>query len=87
MEFTHENVIDLRRVARLLENRFHERPPRGAVMGKTEMRDAIVDATSCSLLNAEQLVDQLERLGYIRLVGERMRPPRWRITAEPSWLH
>jgi len=59
--------IDLRAMARLLEEQFRDRPPVGAVVGKTMMRDALVTTTGCSVLDAEHVVDQLERMGYLRL--------------------
>ncbi|MGF1464820.1 MAG: hypothetical protein ACFCGT_01690 [Sandaracinaceae bacterium] len=80
--------VDLQRAARLLADTFRDHPPVGLVRGKTAMRDALVANAGYSALRAEELVDQLERLGALRLEdardprGRRHHPPVWRI--EPS---
>lgn len=39
--------------------------PRGYVPGRTKIRNAVVDLLSCSEMEAEQLVAQMENRGFI----------------------
>lgn len=68
MDFSPESV-DLAVLVADLKRRFAGSPPRGYVLGRSEIRDAVVDVLSCSQLQAEDLVDTLVSLGYAQFEG------------------
>jgi hypothetical protein len=53
----------------------------GSVVGRTKVRDAIAERLSCSLLEAELLVDTLVARGFIRLVRDPEGREVWRLAA------
>lgn len=53
----------------------------GYLSGLTQMRNAIADASGCSLLTAELLVERLEREGYVTYGGDTYAPE----TIPSSW--
>jgi hypothetical protein len=68
MDFSPESV-DLATLCVDLKRRFADLPPRGYVLGRSEIRDAVVEMLSCSQLQAEELVDTMINLGYARFQG------------------
>lgn len=85
MAFSPEEV-DLAVLTRQLKTRFAELPPQGYVLGRSEIRDAVVEILGCSQLQAEELVDTMISLGYARFEGspgdevDEMQP--WRFSAD-----
>jgi hypothetical protein len=73
---------DLGEYTECLRLLFQGHPPVGYLMGKTAMRDALVETTDCSLHEAELLVDQLEARGFVAFEGapgsRRSPVGRWR---------
>jgi len=59
--------IDLLAVARYLASEFRDAPARGAIVGRTRMRDALVSRLHSSQLEAEMLVDTLVMHGFLVL--------------------
>ncbi len=68
MDFSPESV-DLATLSNDLKRRFAALPPRGYVLGRSELRDAVVEILACSQLQAEELVDTMISLGYVRFEG------------------
>ena len=54
-----------------------DHPPLGYVTGKTQMRNAVADATGCSLTKAETLIERLEQEGEIRYEGDHFSAERY----------
>ncbi len=81
MVFSPEEV-DLAALARALAARFRSAPPRGYVTGRSEIRDAVVEALGCSQLQAEELVDTMASLGYACFEGS----PRDEVDAMQPWV-
>lgn len=52
---------------------------RGAVVGRTQMRDLVADHLGCSVLQAEQLVDTLIGRGFAHLASEADDGEVWQI--------
>lgn len=65
------STLDPERVdlAALVAHLRHELPeaPRGAISGRTVMRDVVAKHLGCSALEAEKLVDTLVARGFARL--------------------
>lgn len=61
---------DLSQIAAELRDMLDENDLLGYAHGKTLMRDALVERHSCSLLMAEELVDTLERMGFVECLHE-----------------
>ena len=70
--------VDLRDLTTYLRDAFGAQAPVGAVVGRTAMRDALVQKLGCSELEAEEHVDSLVALKLIVFVGERGEPGYWR---------
>ena len=68
MQFSIDDV-DLASVAQRLKRVFSNAPPQGYVLGRSAFRDAVVEQLGCSELEAENLVDTLVNLGYLRFKG------------------
>lgn len=79
--------IDLAQTARELERLFANAPPRGYLLGKTMMRDAVARVYECSQLEAEQVVDTMVARGFLQYEGTSTTQPDelepWRIQANP----
>jgi hypothetical protein len=58
--------IDLRRLAGALRRRYGRHLYASYLRGKTVMRDAIALELGCSAYEAEELVETLELMGYVR---------------------
>jgi hypothetical protein len=58
--------IDLQRLAGDIRRRYGRHLYASYLRGKTLMRDAVVDELSCSAYEAEELVETLEMMGYVR---------------------
>jgi hypothetical protein len=71
--------VDLAALVAMMRSRF-ESPPAGAVVGRTQMRDAITEHLGCSLLQAEQLVDTMIARGLVRLEREAGGLEIWRFS-------
>ncbi len=52
-----------------LKRCFSDAPPRGYVLGRSEIRDAVIGLLDCSQLQAEELVDTMINLGYVHFEG------------------
>ena len=77
----------LSQVARWLGRRF-PRPPEGYEPGRDEVRRALARHLACSEEDADQLVDVLERAGYLRYAAEARAvggsPGEWMIYDQPQ---
>jgi len=67
-----------------LQRRFPQAsPPVGYLCGRNQMRNAIADATGCSLMQAEALFDQLNQQGRVDYQGDNFAletvPASWKI--------
>jgi len=71
--------IDLRELSVALQREFRGSPPLGAMMGRTQLRDAAAACLGCSLIEAECLIDTLVMRGYLRLDDTSEIPATWRI--------
>jgi hypothetical protein len=71
--------VDLAALVAMMRSRF-ESPPAGAVVGRTQMRDAIAEHLGCSLLQAEQLVDTMIARGLVRLERDGGGREFWRLS-------
>jgi hypothetical protein len=73
------------RVAQYLARVF-QRPAEGYVVGRTRLRNAVVDLLACSELQAEELVDTMALLGLISYRGDAGSPDpgEWVINASPG---
>jgi hypothetical protein len=58
--------IDLEALARALRQRYGGSLYASYLRGKTVMRDAVVEQLGCSSYEAEELVETLEMMGYLR---------------------
>ena len=65
-----------------LQRYFHPTSPRGYVLGKTEIRNALEELFGLSAVAAETTVEELESRGFIRYSGD----PREVDTGERVWL-
>jgi hypothetical protein len=63
--------VDLAELCRVLHARFSSGAPTGYVLGKTLMREVVMQVLSCSELQAEELVDTLESRRMIRYQGHK----------------
>jgi hypothetical protein len=87
MVFRPEDV-DLADLADALKRIFANQPPIGYLLGRTALRDAVVDHLSCSQLEAEQLIDTMVSRGFLKYRGapaeqiDDLGP--WLIAREPS---
>ncbi len=57
--------LDLAQLARALHSRLGTLSPSGYLEGKTALRDMVIDLLDDSMLDAEELVDLLERYGFV----------------------
>jgi hypothetical protein len=57
-------AVDLAALARVLEEACGEAPV-GAVMGRTRLRDGVVQHLGCSQLEGEQIVDTMVGRGFL----------------------
>jgi hypothetical protein len=75
--------VDLAKTARELGRLFAHSPPRGYLLGKTTMRDAVARMLQCSQLEAEQVVDTMVARGFLCYEGASTTRPDeldpWRI--------
>jgi hypothetical protein len=79
-----DKTVTIDEALRHLKRRFSlANPPVGYLGGRTQMRNTIADATGCSLLHAEAVVDQLHRQDRIRYEGDNFAletvPASWKI--------
>lgn len=58
--------IDLVRLTAMLRGRYGRHLYASYLRGKTLLRDAIVEELGCSAYEAEELVETLELMGYVR---------------------
>ncbi|HEX8953743.1 MAG TPA: hypothetical protein VF997_19500 [Polyangia bacterium] len=58
--------IDLLRLAGVLRRRYGRHLYASYLRGKTLLRDALVEELACSACEAEELVETLELMGYVR---------------------
>ena len=58
--------IDLASLARALHRRFGAQLEENYLDGRTLLRDAVAEVVGCSELEAEELVDTLEAMRYVR---------------------
>jgi len=58
--------IDLAQLTASLRRRYGRHLYASYLRGKTLMRDAVVEALGCSAYEAEELVETLELMGYVR---------------------
>jgi hypothetical protein len=68
MQFIPEN-IDMAELAGVLQTVFASEPPRGYLIGRTQLRDAVARRLECSELQAEEVVDTMVSLGYLKYEG------------------
>jgi hypothetical protein len=61
--------VDLATLATCLAGRFARDPPRGYVVGRSALRNAVADELHCSDLEAENLVDTMLGRGFLRFEG------------------
>jgi hypothetical protein len=66
--------VDLAALARTLRELFATAPPAGYLEGRTALRDAVALHLSCSMVEAEELVDTLEAQGYLHFEGDPTQP-------------
>jgi hypothetical protein len=74
--------VDLAQLADALKRTFENSPPIGYLLGRTALRDAVVDHLRCSLLEAEQLVDTMVSRGFLQYQGA----PAEKIDDLEPWL-
>ena len=82
-----ENV-DLAELASLVRRRYGRHLYASYLRGKTLMRDAVVEELRCSAYEAEELVETLELMGYVRFPQladqtHALTRDTWLITEEP----
>jgi len=74
--------IDLAALCAALRRVF-DVPPSGYLRGRTAVRDAVVEHLGCSELEAEQLVETMIGLGFLRFQGDPTSAPEsdeiWKI--------
>jgi hypothetical protein len=58
--------LDLRTLAAAIRHRYGRSLFASYLRGKTLMRDALVEQIGCSVYEAEELVETLELMGYVR---------------------
>jgi hypothetical protein len=58
--------IDLQKLASAIRRRYGRHLYASYLRGKTLMRDAVESELGCSTFEAEQLVETLEMMGYLR---------------------
>ena len=75
--------LDIPKLIDYLAQQFRAAPPEGTVVGRTALRDAVAADRGCSQLEAEEIVDSLELLGWLRLVRIPDGPEVWRIGPAP----
>jgi hypothetical protein len=80
--------IDLASLARALRARFGPQLDENYLDGRTILRDAVVAIVGCSALEAEELVDTLEGMHYLRFPQlpdetHSARSSLWEISAPP----
>jgi hypothetical protein len=56
-------------LVRMLRARFIDDPPEDYLPGKTALRNALMSHYRCSALHAEEVIDRMETLGYVRFEG------------------
>ena len=66
--------VDLAALARTLGELFAGALPGGYLEGRTALRDAVAAHLSCSMFEAEELVDTLEAQGYVHFEGDPTQP-------------
>ena len=63
--------------------------PKVYLRGKSQMRDAVVQGTGLSQLEAEELIDTLELRGYLKFLGDPSErseaDSRWEISPRPKF--
>jgi hypothetical protein len=75
--------LDLHRIAEFLARATGERNVAGAVVGLTRLRDLLVDHLSCSMLEAERVLDTMIGLRLLVLRKDpRGGPPLWNVALE-----
>jgi hypothetical protein len=67
--FEPENV-DLAELASELRRVFAGRRPVGYLLGRTALRDAVVNVLSCSQLQAEEIVDTMIARDFLKYEGD-----------------
>lgn len=72
-------VHDLNDLASYLQTVFGSQPPVGAIVGRTQMRDAVAEHLGCSQLEAEELVDSMVAQSVLVFEGEPGEPGVWHI--------
>jgi hypothetical protein len=79
--------VDLAELARHLKRVFTTDAPRGYVVGRTLVRDAVVLKLECSQLEAEELVDTMVARGFLHYPGapdQVDQLARWTISSAPD---
>ena len=80
--------IDLNDVVHRLYLRYGDQGPADYLIGKTEIRDTVMEHLLCSSLEAEEVVDLLEVEGYLSFVpdAEEVEPGlgEWRVHRVPA---
>ncbi len=79
MTYTSLTQVDLRDLALHLQRAFGSSEPVGAVVGRTQLRDAVVIKLECSQLQAEELVDSMVAEDLLIFEGEPGEPGVWHI--------
>jgi len=81
--------IDLEQLTRSLFDRVPSLE--GYVIGRTSVRDAVVDIAGCSEERAEEIVELLQGEGFLRFEGNPAklsdRPERWVLEPSPPAAH
>ena len=80
--------VDLAELAALVRRRYGRHLYASYLRGKTLMRDAIVEELRCSAYEAEELVETLELMGYVRFPSladqtHALTRDTWTITEDP----
>lgn len=82
-----DGTPDLSVLAESLERRFGSQTKDDYLLGKTVFRDALVEMHGLSMEESEQLIDEMEGLGYLRYLGDPQRqemvPGSWHIDVRP----
>ena len=81
---------DLAEMATTLERRFRGIPPYGYLLGKTIIRNAVMELLKCSAMRAEELVDRMQARGFLHYEGDPReagggRAP-WQVVTRPRSL-
>jgi hypothetical protein len=73
--------VDLARLAAHLTAAFPS-PPLGAIVGRTQLRDEVARKLTCSLLEAEQMVDTMVASGFLSQQHDPGGMVHWKIRSD-----